>query len=212
MTRLLSIALLLTACQSVPVLHPRVIVTNKSGAFVYDTMMRTTSGRTLAYAARALDRIATFPPDQPVLVPLMYHGAERYQLIEPWSFELLGTKQPVPLGIIVDGASVPRIFWTFCPPDGTHRAGALGHDLSYQVEGHLIGITITRKQADELLYNCMIEAGVSKTRACIVYEAVRAFGGSSWGGHAPIIEPVPQRMTAMRIIKPRNFLSHIYAE
>lgn len=156
---------------------------------------------------------------QPLLIPILYRGEERYQLVEPWSFTLpvdlgagTGITVEVPLGMVVDGASVPRALWTFMPPDGLHRAAALAHDVAYETGGRLLPrVFITRAQADLMFYDLMILAGVSKWRASIAYRGVRIGGGSSWDKHAPIIQPVDGRkMMTVRLTK-RNALSHIYA-
>jgi len=104
----------------------------------------------------------------------------------------------VPKGFRYDGASIPRIFWTplGLSKDGLHRAAATVHDFIYgksgdmksslfmarTTTGHWMSYPgkFTRKQADNIFYHTMLEAGVNRTRANIVYWAVRAFGGGAW--------------------------------
>lgn len=163
----------------------------------------------LPKAAAALD-ILTF--EQPSLVPITYQGEELYQLVEPWGFPLFGHWIEVPVGIVVDGASVPRACWSFMPRDGQHRAGALAHDFSYQMRGILApDLTITRQQADAMLRDMMERAGCGKVTSSIVYAAVQVAGWHSWGSHAPIILPVEHRRYAPRFLPARTPFSHIYA-
>lgn len=150
--------------------------------------------------------------EQPSLLPITYNGEERYQLVEDWGFPFGEHWIVVPKGGVYDGASVPRACWSFMPRDGRHRAGALAHDQSYELAGVLApDLTITRQEADAMLRDMMERAGVGKVTSSIVYASVRAFGGSSWGAHSPIILPVKHRMYAPRFIPPRNSHSHIYA-
>jgi hypothetical protein len=180
----------------------------------YDAdLTKSLNAASLTRAAKTLGNL-TIPDkfEQPSLLPITYRGAEMYQLVEDWGFPLFGEWINVPKGIVVDGASVPRACWSFMPRDGRHRAGALAHDLSYQLIGVLSpDLTITRQQADDMLRDMMERAGVGTTTANIAYAAVRAFGGSSWGSHAPIILPVEHRAYAPRFATPRNAFSHIYA-
>ena len=95
-----------------------------------------------------------------LLRPLRRHGVE------------------VPAGFRSDGASVPRFFWRVVfPPGDVHAlAAAFVHDFLYRT--HPVGWS--RKAADEVLLDCMIEDGVYKHRAKLAYWGVRLFGGRAW--------------------------------
>lgn len=81
----------------------------------------------------------------------------------------------VPDGFETDFASVPRIFWTLLPPTtGYHAIAAILHDWLYYAN-----IT-TRKEADRLFYKAMLELGVPKCKAYVIYKAVDLFGFKGW--------------------------------
>ena len=81
----------------------------------------------------------------------------------------------VPVGFCSDGASVPRILWSYCEPiNGKYIKVFVLHDFLYY--SHLT----TRKEADETLYELLKEAGMGTTKAWTIYESVRLFGGSHW--------------------------------
>src|SRR6266404_482109 len=50
----------------------------------------------------------------------------------------------IPKGFHTDLASVPRLFWTFFPPDGKYTYGALPHDYIYWTQ------TRTREATDKI--------------------------------------------------------------
>ncbi len=94
-------------------------------------------------------------------------------LIDKMSFRLLNNVQVkgyvIPKGFITDFASVPRLFWAFIPPMGKHNYAALLHDyLCYYKP-------VTRKEADRIFYEMLIEHGVSKFRSKVMYYAVRFY-------------------------------------
>lgn len=117
---------------------------------------------------------------QPLMVPVLHNGVEKYQVIRRDQFTRHGHTEEIPKGLIVDGASVPRSVWWFMPPDGLHRRAALCHDIPYALKGRFATWTMTRKQTDEMFYDFMIEDGVSKFRAGVAYRAVRMGGQRPW--------------------------------
>lgn len=198
MTRLLPILAMLTlaSCRTgppLPNLYPVEIRMDAESAYIYDTLL------------------LRMPVKQPLLVPIEHDGREQYQLVKPWSFVANGHEQQVPVGLVVDGASVPRAVWSFMPPDGLHRAGAFAHDWTYINRGHIDGVTLTREQTDQLFYNLMVEAGVSPSRAGIAYRAVRLAGWRAWDSiETPTILPVDLYSAPRRTGKPSR-TPHIYA-
>jgi hypothetical protein len=152
---------------------------------------------------------ATAGFSQPVLLPIKYEGKERYQSVRDWTFET----EKVPSGIVVDGASVPRIAWIFMPPDGLQRAAALGHDYFYIHRGVMpSGRVVTREEADFFFLEYMLKGGVSPRRASIAYNAVRGFGWREWNRpyKGPVILPVQQPVLAKRVQKPTFLTRHLY--
>ena len=80
----------------------------------------------------------------------------------------------VPEGFVTDGASVPiGLRWRF-PHGGRKFAAAVAHDYAYQT-----GVC-NRAQADRLFYKLMIENGVGKHDANLLYWGVKLFGWIVW--------------------------------
>ncbi len=68
-----------------------------------------------------------------------------WHVYEPLEFYLSDDNSDVisvPAGFVTDLASVPRIFWTFMPPDGKYAKSAIIHDYLYDNELR------TKKDAD----------------------------------------------------------------
>lgn len=93
-------------------------------------------------------------------------------------------------GFEFDLASIPRVLWSALAPNELSLAAPLIHDYLYVLNTPPDGQspagsiapphTFTRKQADDLFYDMMIAAGVSKLRAEAAWTAVRLFGGYFW--------------------------------
>lgn len=82
----------------------------------------------------------------------------------------------LPAGTVIDGASIPRIFWSLVgsPMTGLYVMAAAMHDAAYQTPG------MVKSQADTMLYEAMRELGCDRAIADIIYEAVRIAGQSSF--------------------------------
>lgn len=86
----------------------------------------------------------------------------------------------VPARYCFDGASIPRIFWRVIGhPWGEYREAACVHDWLYS-DGHIAHPEIERKQADQIFRRIMLEVGISRRKAAIMYRAVRIGGGRAW--------------------------------
>lgn len=83
-----------------------------------------------------------------------------------------GVRWTCKAGDWVDGASIPRFFWRIIGPPlrGKYRAASVFHDVACSKK---IGNTET---ASNMFYDAMIESGVCKWKACIMYLAVLNFG------------------------------------
>ena len=77
-------------------------------------------------------------------------------------------------GFEYDGASIPPIFWSLIgsPFSGKYRMAALIHDALYASN------YTTKKIADDIFYNMMINEGVAKWKAALMYTSVFVFGWS----------------------------------
>lgn len=100
-------------------------------------------------------------------------------LIEDFEITWRGTKYTIPEGFIWDGASIPRFAWRVIGHGFMQelRAATILHDLFYDT-----GI-IPREKADLAMKEKLIEYGVSKVRAGMMYAAVRVGGSGPWKTH-----------------------------
>jgi len=83
----------------------------------------------------------------------------------------------VPAGFCTDGASIPKSLWHIVghPFQAQVREAAVVHDYLYSC---LDELGLTRKEADQILYDICVELGMSEVKAQSFYLAVRAFGGA----------------------------------
>ena len=96
----------------------------------------------------------------------------------------------VPAGFVTDLASVPRIVWSFYPPDGPWAKAAVVHDFLYFTKGTgewhgRVGITrdtpYSRKDADDILKEAMADRRVGKWEQLVIWLSVRLGGAGGWG-------------------------------
>lgn len=81
----------------------------------------------------------------------------------------------VPAGFASDGGSIPRFAWSWCSPlDGRYVHIYVLHDWLFDTH------VITRAQADRILLDLLILAGMRRSQAYTIYSAVRVFGGRRW--------------------------------
>lgn len=96
----------------------------------------------------------------------------------------------VPAGFVTDLTSVPRLVWSFYPPDGPWVKAAVIHDFLYYTKGTgewhgRVGINrptpYTRKEADDILKEGMADRGIGSWEQGVIWTAVRAGGAGGWG-------------------------------
>lgn len=103
---------------------------------------------------------------------------QAWQLVEPLTVTLRRATYTIPRGFVSDFASVPRLFWSICPPYGKYTLAAVLHDYLYS--GGSFGTT--RKEADRAFLEVMLGDGTKTWRAFAMYRMVRWFGGRFWRG------------------------------
>jgi hypothetical protein len=107
---------------------------------------------------------------------LTHDGSDRkMQLTQPFAFEdPAGLRWDVPVGTVVDGASIPQVFWTtFGPPFvGDYRRASVVHDHFCDVK------TRPSEAVHHMFHEACLAGGVSTIRAKSMYLAVRTFGPS----------------------------------
>ena len=92
----------------------------------------------------------------------------------------------IPAGFITDGASVPRIFWSVCPPmSGPFGEAAVVHDFLYSA----LGPEVSKEFADDVLIEIGRSNGASIVECTLVYLAVRIFGFSHFKIGADTLSP-----------------------
>lgn len=128
---------------------------------------------------------------QPNLLPIFDGGRHAYQLAHEWKVETSAGSFFLPAGLITDGASVPRVFWSFFPPDGLYRAATVLHDWLYAHRGILCKCcpAYSRRQSDALMLEL---SRLHRARgAGLMHAVVRMFGGRPWRrSTGPRIEPL----------------------
>ena len=131
----------------------------------------------------------------PNILPIFIEGQPiAYQLYEKWGVDTPWGRIECPLGMICDGASVPRALWVAYPPDGLYRAAALAHDRGFSLGGKFEDFTLTFRQVNEMMKWVMDRSHVSEKDAWIIYKAVSSFAGRlafrSSSKRGPRVEPL----------------------
>jgi hypothetical protein len=85
----------------------------------------------------------------------------------------------VPEGFRTDYASIPRGLWNILPPVGSYDAAAVVHDYCYQ-NGTLMGVPLTRGDADAILNEAMQVLHVPTWQRRLIYAGVRIGGWAVW--------------------------------
>lgn len=83
-----------------------------------------------------------------------------------------GVQWRVPAKAVIDGASIPRIFWTlFGPPFvGNYRRATVIHDYYSNTQER------PWQQTHRVFYDAAVDGGVGKLKAKLMYIAIRARG------------------------------------
>lgn len=92
---------------------------------------------------------------------------ENYTYVDP-----SGAVWKVPKGTVVDGASIPRPFWSAIggPFEGKYRNASVVHDFFCATRDR------AWKAVHRMFYDAMLESGVERSRAKVMYYAVYYFG------------------------------------
>lgn len=114
---------------------------------------------------------------EPALSPTL--SGEVWVLVEDWHIRINGEPFCIQRGYFTDGASIPRFLWRVCghPMSTVRLPIAIVHDAIY--DGTLRGYT--RKQADAIFRDALVERGHPKWKASLEYTVLRWFGAKHWG-------------------------------
>lgn len=85
----------------------------------------------------------------------------------------------VPAGFTSDGASVPRPLWWLLPSWGRYSSAAIVHDyLCRMIDNPPDPLPMpvsTRREADAVFYDAMVECGVNTTLRLLIWSSVRLY-------------------------------------
>lgn len=112
------------------------------------------------------------------LVVKAVKGTKQWQLIRPLFYLTASNRMvTVPACYRTDLASVPRPVWWLIPRDDEFaRRPSVVHDYIYT---H--GTTsFTKAEADRIFYDALLEEGMHKPLAWLMYAAVRIGGRGNW--------------------------------
>ncbi len=79
-----------------------------------------------------------------------------------------------PEGFVTDLTSIPRIFWSFLPPDGSYAYAAVIHDYLYWTQN------VDREKADLIFKFAMEDLKINKDHIEAIHLAVRVGGEGAW--------------------------------
>ena len=102
---------------------------------------------------------------------------ENFYIVNPFGFEdSRGRVWWCEPGQVVNGASIPRVFWRLIgsPMTGRYRRAACLHDCAYAHQKS------PREEADEMFMEAMDADGVGRVLRGVMWWAVRMFGGRNW--------------------------------
>jgi hypothetical protein len=100
-------------------------------------------------------------------------GGRQLRLLQPFSYtDPRGRTWIAPSGTVVDGASIPRAFWTVIggPLEGSYRNASIIHDH------YCVTKSKPWQEVHRVFYDGMISAGVGRQLAALMYFAVFKFG------------------------------------
>ena len=103
------------------------------------------------------------------------------RLVKDWRVGVarLAALVVVPQGFVYDGDSVPRIPYVYWRFKGRMKKAAALHDWLY-FNGKAGAETVTRKQADLVMLDCMEAEGVPLYYRRLLYAGVRLGGWRAW--------------------------------
>lgn len=99
-----------------------------------------------------------------------------YLLCCDLTFSINNFQYTIPTGFMTDLASIPRFLWPIISPAYSKLIRpAIIHDWNYSsTKQHFFN----RKQCDLIFYQMLIQEGLNKPTALLIYKAVRIFGAS----------------------------------
>lgn len=122
--------------------------------------------------------------------PAIRAGRSLWALQRPMTYHTVaGDPIVVPAGFVTDLASIPRPVWSFYPPDGPWVKAAVVHDFLYDTQGDgrwgksqgvKRATPYTRREADDILLEGMIDRRIGPWERTVIWVAVRLGGRRGW--------------------------------
>lgn len=113
----------------------------------------------------------------PLIVSPLPDG-RNWVLVEEFDYDVgaegSGDTVHVPAGFVTDFASVPQFLWSILPYWGKYGKAAVVHDYLYSTHQK------TKQETDRVFLEAMLVEGTPKSKAEIMYWAVRLFGFWAW--------------------------------
>lgn len=108
--------------------------------------------------------------DRVVLKPFC---KDKFELVESYSYECGFGAVNVPKGYITNGADIPRLFWSFYPPNSPEYLSAVViHDyLCDEARKKVVDKYKAYQKADKVFYTALTELGVSRYKAWLFYKS-----------------------------------------
>ena len=119
----------------------------------------------------------------------------------------------IPAGFVTDLASIPRLVWSFYPPDGPWVKAAVVHDFLYYTQGDgewygRKGVSrerpYSRAESDDILREAMADRGVGAWAQFVIWAAVRLGGAIGWARKHAHERPHPALSDLMPPARPRR--------
>ena len=86
-------------------------------------------------------------------------------------------------GFVTDGMSVPWFLSFLFKRYGNYLKAAIVHDKLYAADYEINGVKITRKEADDILYESLLVLKCGRIRAKLAHVLLRSFGFIAWNKH-----------------------------
>lgn len=121
------------------------------------------------------------------------------QLKRPFGYvQESGREWPVPSEAVIDGASIPKVFWSLIggPFEGQYRNASVVHDYYSDVQ------TRPWQETHRVFYDGMLCSGVGTARAKVMYYAVYRFGPRWTTGPVAVAEGFGMAGTAISVPTP----------
>jgi len=109
----------------------------------------------------------------PVSIP---HGKDKRKIVHDFLINTTIGSAIVPAGFVWNGANIPRVFWIYSTPfSPEYEVAVLLHDFFCGGGDLCDGYKPTRREIDRMFFDLMLRYGVRRSRALLMYAAVRVW-------------------------------------